>query len=194
MPGPLLLSLHSLEKELHLKHTPWCDCRSTTHRNGYAGQGSYAAQGKIFCSISQALWGRALVPYSYSIEFVKNWAHDLCFVCLTYRPSCFACWFNLQKTFHLCIHLCIDHKPPQGSPSASSSWITATTFQLLYSQSLVLFPLVCSTHCSQHDLYKSSLFMSRTCNHISCQIKSKLAYSIEISPESDMRNSDVKET
>ena len=51
----LLLSVHSLEKELHLKHTPWCDCRSTTHRNGYAGQGFYAAQGKIFCSISQAL-------------------------------------------------------------------------------------------------------------------------------------------
>ena len=31
----LLLSLHFLEKDLHLKHTLWCDWRITTHRKKY---------------------------------------------------------------------------------------------------------------------------------------------------------------
>ena len=84
-------------------------------------------------------------------------------------------WFYLQKHPNsvLISPSIMSHR--QVRPWASSSQITATTSQLLNSLILVLVPLVCSTHCSQHDLYKSSLIMSRTGNHISCQIKSKLA-------------------
>ena len=69
----LLLSLYSLEMDTHMKYTPWCDWRSTTQRNGCADHGCIAAQGRIFCSICQALWGRHLSTHSLHPGFSLYW-------------------------------------------------------------------------------------------------------------------------
>ena len=127
----------------------------------------------------------ACEPWLLTLLSLLKTEHMICLVYLTY-PNKIACpsalksltppgfyWFSLQKTSHLCTYVSIDHEPPPNQVLSSSSRITATTSQLLSSLILVLVPLVLSAHCNQHDLYNSSLIMSRICD-FSCQIKSSL--------------------